>query len=331
MKKNLTILAIAAIVAVSCTKSETVEQTSRMAIGFDTYLAKNTKGVPNMGTTFPMGSTMGVFASKQGSANNGVMNNQLVSKTTSTGWAYSPMKYYEINSVYTFSAYAPYITSDKNIASEVTLTNYVVSTNIAEQVDLMYADEVVVDVDGTGNLTVNEAITDNVKFTFHHALSQVKFSAKLKNAPAQGDVVQVASVTISSIKSNGTFTFATRNWDVNETPKVNYTLAPSSPVVLNESTMSLLSDSGGDVMMLLPQSGNDVKVTLLLNVKKNGETSFKSQTVDATITSLIWERNKIYHYQITVDNSSIQDFPIEFGDPTIEGWDDTEVTEPLEN
>lgn len=328
MKKNLTILAIAAIVAVSCTKSETVEQSPRMAIGFDTYLSK-TKGAPNMGISFPIGSTMGVFASKTGSANNGIMDNQLVTKTTSTGWAYSPMKYYEINSEYTFTAYAPYMESDKGIASEVALIDYVVSTDISEQVDLMYADDVVIDVDGTGNLTVSGAPTDNVKFTFHHALSQVKFSAKLKNAPAEGDVVQVASVTISSIKSTGTFTFVTRNWTVNETPKVNYTLAPSNPVVLNENTMSLLSDAAGDVMMLLPQSGADVKVSLYLNITKDGKTS--SQTVDATIASLNWERNKIYHYQITVDNGSIQNFPIEFGDPTIERWDDTEVTEPLGN
>lgn len=328
MKKNLTILAIAAIVAVSCTKSETVEQSSRMAIGFDTYLGKNTKGVPNMGTSFPVGSTMGVFATKTGSALNEVMNNQLVTKTTGTGWSYSPMKYYEINSTYTFNAYAPY--SDKNIASEVALNNYVVSTDISEQVDLMYAQDVVVAVDGTGNLTVGGAPAENVKFTFKHALSQVKFSAKLKNAPEEGDVIQVASVTIASIKSTGTFTFVTDTWSVNETPKVNYSLAPTTPVVLNESTMSPLNETGGDVMMLLPQSGTDVKVSLLLNVKKNGETNFKSQTVDATITSLKWERNKIYHYQITVDNGSIQNFPIEFGDPTIDNWD-TETIAPLGN
>lgn len=328
MKKNLTILAIAAIVAVSCTKSETVEQSSRMAIGFDTYLGKNTKGVPNLGVSFSTGSTMGVFATKTGGTNNGVMDNQLVTKTTSTGWAYSPTQFYEINSTYTFNAYAPH--SDNNIASEVALNNYVVSQNISEQVDLMYAQDVVVAVDGTGNLTVRGASTENVKFTFKHALSQVKFSAKLKAIPEQGDVIQVASVTITSIKSTGTFTFVSDTWSVNETPKVNYSLAPTTPVALNENTMSPLNETGGDVMMLLPQSGTDVKVSLLLNVKKSGETSFKSQTVDATITNLKWERNKIYHYQITVDNGSIQEFPIEFGDPTIDNWD-TETIAPLVN
>lgn len=325
MKKNLTMLAIAAIVATGCTESEVIEQSSRMAIGFDTYIGKNTRGVPNMSTTFPIGSTMGVFTTKRGSANNGVMDNQLVTKITGTGWAYSPMKFYEINSTYTFSAYAPY--SDNGIASEVALNNYVVSTDISKQVDLMYADEVMVAVDGTGNLSVGGATAENVKFTFHHALSQVKFSAKLKTAPEEGDVVKVASVSIASIKSTGTFTFVTSRWNVDETPKVNYTLAPTTPVVLNENAMSLLGDAGGDVMMLLPQSGTDVKVTLYLNITKGGKTS--NQTVDATIASLKWDRNKIYHYQITVDNAAIQNFPIEFGDPIIEGWD-PEVTTPIE-
>lgn len=327
MKKNLTMLAIAAIVATGCTESEVIEQSSRMAIGFDTYIGKNTRGVPNMSTTFPIGSTMGVFTTKTGSATNDVMNNQLVTKITGTGWAYSPMKFYEINSTYTFNAYAPYLTSDKNIASELAFTNYVVSTDISKQVDLMYADDVIVAVDGTGNLTVGGAPADNVKFTFKHALSQVKFSAKLKTAPEEGDVVQVASVSIASIKSTGTFTFITSIWNVDETPKVNYSLAPTTPVVLNENAMSLLGDAGGDVMMLLPQSGTDVKVTLYLNITKGGKTS--NQTVDATIASLNWERSNIYHYQITVDNAAIQNFPIEFGDPIIEGWD-SEMTTPIE-
>lgn len=311
MKKNLTMLAIAAIVAAGCTESEVIEKSQKMAIGFDTYVGKNTRGVPNTSTAFPEGSTMGIFATKVGAATNDVMNNQLVTKEAS-GWAYSPVKYYEANEQYTFNAYAPYIASEGSIASETGLTNYVVPTDITQQVDLVYANKVTVDVAADGSLSIDESPTDNVKFEFRHALSQVKFSAKLDAAPAEGDFVKVTSITIDKVKSTGTFTFADGLWNVNSETTAKYAVTPTAPVELNNTASTPVSPADGHVLMLIPQE-SEVTIALELSVKKGDKTENKTYEVPRTDQ---WYRNNIYHYTITVKTNSI-----EFGDPRIEIWE----------
>lgn len=325
MKKQLIITTIAAIVAVSCTKGETVKQSSRFAINFETHLSKNTKGVPNMGVSFPNGSTMGVFATKTGSSTNDIMNNQEVTKDPTIGWIYSPTKFFDKNSSYTFNAYSPYI-NDGAVPSETAITNYEVSTDISKQVDLMYSDEVNVTTDDQANISINGSPAENIKFIFKHALSQVKFSAKLKSASAEGEIIRAKGVQINGINSKGTLTILTDTWSELNTP-VNYITGPSSPVELNNSAMTLIGNTAGNILMLLPQTGSSIKVYFAIEIQKGGTTT--TQNIEVTISSINWSRNNIYHYQITIDNTSLNGAPIEFGEPIIEEWDNSEKITPL--
>lgn len=327
MKKLLFLAAVATLAITSCTKTETIDQSSNAkAITFDTYIGKNVKGVPVNGTSFAEGTTMVIYATKDGAS----FMTDVVATKSASGWGYSPILYYSKDVDYVFTAYAP-DTNPKIDISSGTIVGYTVPTAIADQVDFMYTPAAI-----TRNWDGQAAtVIPQVQFAFAHALAQVKFSAKSAADYSSQYAVKITNVTVKGVNSVGDLTLETSTWS-NQSAPVDYAQSVAD-FTLSTSMQSLLNSktpADNNVLMLIPQSWTselevqvtlDVTATAAGDVANNGEKTFT-----AKIPASAWERNKIYNYQMTLELSTILNMKeITFGDPSISVWDNTEVEQPV--
>lgn len=321
MKKILFIAAIAAMALTSCSKNESVDQANGKAIDFDTYIGKVTKGVPVSGIEFKDGQTMAIYSTKDGVAD---MDGVLATRAAGT-WTYSPIMYYVKDLPYVFAAYAPVAPAG---ASMTEVVAYTVDTDITKQVDFMYAPATTpVTWDGQ-----QATVMAPVKFTFKHALSQVKFSARATSDFSKMYTVKITGVTIKTVNSVSTLTTATGAWSVPTTtvnyvqPVEDYTLAYSA-----DNTYAPLANSkvaeNNNILMLMPQTWNaelDVEVALTVTAITTGggdATLDGDKVLTAKIPAGTWERNKIYNYQMALDLTNVLNLKeITFDNPAIEDW-----------
>lgn len=219
--------------------------------------------------------------------------------------------------------------------STPTIADYVVSTDVAAQNDLLYA--VKKDVAKT-----NSAVALN----FHHALSQIVFKAKNTN---KNFYVEIYGVKLCNINSKGTYTFPTASTDANNAEHngngtinggqgtwsshstlENYGVTfDLKPVVGNNTAVDLTSanDSGkefsSNALLLLPQTttkwdkgtneeGSYLLVNCLVynvageNVNKdtdvvlwgNGTGSSATAKELAILADFSWEEGKKYTYTL---------------------------------
>lgn len=97
-----------------------------------------------------------------------------------------------------------------------TFTDFTVNGNVANQVDLLYAVK-------TGQTKTSTPVTLN----FRHALSQIVFKAKNKNAKLY---VEIAGVKVANVKNKGDFTFPTASTNGNIEHPESGTSASSTPI-----------------------------------------------------------------------------------------------------
>lgn len=227
MKKILffTVAAAAVMALTGCSQSsdltETAE-TSQTAISFDTYLAKTRAGVSGSETTETLKTNgFGVFAyytTQDYSANatpNFMYNTKVKGSTTgtTTGWNYSPLRYWPANGKVSFFAYAPYVEVKNDngtpltdatsgitgIAnnSEATLpyVNYNIGSDNTNCVDLLRGVKKGTDSEMNTNLTNS---TDMVGFTFKHALAKFNIKAKTVSSIDAATKITIQSIKISS-------------------------------------------------------------------------------------------------------------------------------------
>lgn len=319
MKKILFFAAIAAVALTSCSKNESVDQANGKAIGFDTYIGKVTKGVPVSGIEFKDGQTMAIYSTKDGAVD---MNGVIATRATGA-WTYSPIMYYVKDLPYIFAAYAPVAPAGATMAD---VADYTVDIDIAKQVDLMYAPAATTPVIWDGQQATEMA---PVKFTFKHALSQVKFSAKATGDFSKMYTVKITGVTVKGVNSVGTLTTATDTWAALGTPAdyvqsvEDYTLAAGDYVSLANNKVA----ENNNILMLIPQTWAtelDVEVALTVEaiVSGGGDATLDgAKTLTAKIPAGAWERNKIYNYQMALDLTTILNLKeITFDDPAIEDW-----------
>lgn len=356
MKKIMMIAAIAAAALTSCSQSETVDLSTGNAIGFETYVGKaTTRGVPV--NTFAEGATMKVwgyygttspatnFASVEAALPN--LGGTEVTKGA-TGWSYSPSAYWKDAKAHSFIACSPYIT-DASLTYTGGKFTYTVKATVDEQVDFMVADPV-------KKTTWDGNNVDPIVFKFRHALSQIKYTAKM----TEGVETSVATdITITSIKIE-----ALANGDDNTTANLftagvidafgksgegdvtyegshtgevaSYTVTPGTQVALTNGMAEFLPVNHGtdnQILMLMPQTtvGN-VRFTIDFAYKDGKGVAQTANATFITKTAQTWAPNKIYTYKFEINMPQVlNQKPIVIGDATIESWDSTPNDNTLNN
>lgn len=334
LQRVLPFLAVTVSLAlVSCDSSKEIDSAKKdEAIGFGVLQSKaasaTSSNMASMGV-FGYYTSTTLWASVNPADVPKYFDNKLVEKAagSSTGWTYSPLKYWpESTSEYiSFFAYSPHSsTQEDNITvyldpySGTPLLNYIVSPDVEDQIDLLYA---------TPQLNKYRTGTP-LPFTMNHALTQVSFSVVfaqtelLKNYQAE-----VSEVSISKVKVNqGTLDLTNGQWtmdntditdDIDDTDvSVDYTLSVDkrtlSSVRLNTTAYSSfsaqsLTPSNG-YLMLMPQELTDdmcLSVTVITYVGDQEPTE-QVTTVKLNDNSIkAWQSGKSINYLITIQGDYI--------------------------
>lgn len=124
--------------------------------------------------------------------------------------------------------------------AQVTLENFSVADEIADQVDFITAT-------ATGNKTNNG--TTGVELDFNHRLSQVEVQAKSENPTYN---FEVTGVRIGRPEYMGTFDFNTNEWTLDSWHNTAIYTSSCDPVTLTADPVSIMGPSGN--AMLLPQT-----------------------------------------------------------------------------
>lgn len=349
MKKIMMMVAIATAALSSCTNSEVVDLSAGRAIGFETYVGKaGTRGVPVSGTKFADASTMRVWGFYSTSQMGTTFGSQTALpnlggvKVTkdATAWGYSPLAYWKDNQAHSFFACAPFATDGVQFASGV--MTYTVQESVDNQVDFMVADAI--------KNTVWNGSDEPTKqvFTFHHALSQIKYSAKItEDITSKATNITVKSIMIQNLDAEGTAasTLATTGainvvgrtgaGDITYTGDLTgtnngYTITPTTPVALANASTSpeyvAVNHKTNDVLMLMPQTTTGkVKFTIVLGYTDSADSAAEAEASFITNDAQTWAPNKIYHYKFDISMPQVlNQKPIEFGEPSITDWDTTE-------
>lgn len=281
MKKSFLLIAATAII-ISCTDSNVKENLiPEQAIGFtNNHVGRTTRNAGEINNKTALetdGNTMKVWAWKTNSKNvtSKVFNGVTVTYNTATaqaansttGWSYSPIRYWDTESSYDFYAVAPY---NKFAIDDAT---HIITATVAEPVQILN------DLNGVDKVTTSTAIDylvatgvhrdrpkgnasdGDVSFTFSHILSRlaikVNTSSTFNNT---GSTYPQIKLTYFSIWLQGmcpTYTQATAGtvdaaadaWSGTGSSETEYVCFDSSPATApatNSVTDKLLDASTGN-------------------------------------------------------------------------------------
>ena len=236
-------------------------------------------------------------------------------------WAYYPHNGAGISFIDDYSD--PYT----NASTGQPRINFTVQNNQANQVDLLVAPR-------QENL-VKPAINTEVEFDFHHALSQISFSAKTLS--------NYADYTFTVKKVEVLYSYNTAVYDIDSaTPWANYSNESVTGVVAFEGSIAI-SDVARAVstspLLLIPQNlqhaVNEVSIRVTYDQSSSGSTVTKIETAPMYNASVPkWEEGKKYSYCFSLSVSSgfhlkveVQDWVFWKGTATYE--DNVTVTKQL--
>ena len=211
MKIKTALLAAAALtVLVSCSndsvliESNCIKSGLQGAVCFGTAnLDCSTRASKVAGNSFVSGNVIAVYGFQDSTL---LFNDQQVTCNGGDDWSYSPLKYWEKGSEYMFYAMYPYSQSHSfNTASQsepyFTITSFTVSSDTAQQVDVMIAKQNSTDPFNT------------VDFVFNHLLSNVNFMFR---ASSDFDFTGIDSICVLSFDITGlssTADYTQTAWD----------------------------------------------------------------------------------------------------------------------
>ena len=316
MKKNLFLLAAAAIVMAGCSKTETVEMPDSAVIGFGSAYIGNptqTKAVSTL-TTANIDAFY-VYGGHDNSLTN-TFDGTKVSKSGST-WSYSPVRYWDAGKSYNFAAYAPEIPAGKGTVStdeinrRLTFTDYVSGPD--NQLDLIYADGV--------SVTAQQENNGPVSFNFQHLLSMIKFTFK------SGFPVDVP-VTVSGLKVYGMAAQGT--YDNGWTPDGTQAVAEDTPfnemvttTAENKADASQATQAASVNFVVIPQSGGTVTVSFTAAVSLEAG-NVKTKEFTTTLVPA-WDAGNCYNYVATISEQNMEVQSITYGDPNVTEWVEQEI------
>ena len=208
MKKKFLFVALSALALTACVNDETIEVNPGDALTFRATSGNATKSQITTTSTIKDFKVWGYYqneAEKQ--SNVPFMEAQEVVKNGDV-WTYSPTRFWPESGTIDFYSVSPALINASISGSSQKIEKYTVSTNVDEQIDLLYA----------VNKDCSKA--DNgqsgVQVNFRHALSQIVFKAKSSN---EAIVVDIKGVTLVNAKTTGTFTYPTKTTSPYDDPE----------------------------------------------------------------------------------------------------------------
>ena len=330
---------IAAITLASCAQQDFSDEIIQIPISFRTFVGKST-GVNTKATELVTslletnGFIVQAYKTEQtpwvsyaapstAAAAGDFMTNQLA-KHESTGWGYSPIKYWPANSGrITFFAYGgSKVTGTANgIPSGVTSfamptgtdgpapsLSFTVPDNISDQVDLV-ADALYDETGGT------------VAFVLNHILSKIAFTAQLASAlptnPNTTLTINSAKITFGAnkVQLNGTYTFgssdhAAGTWALGTANKSYLSSSArdilTSAVTLSTSATSINTASG--YLMLIPQSigtGDFFTITFTYTIANGDSKTYTATKTINNTNALALDQGKQYTYNFKFSPTAI--------------------------
>ena len=371
--------AMAAMMLGSCSTDEVVNDYSpENAIQFGTYVGRDAVSRAHVIEVDELAKEgFGVFAyytDESDFANtstpNFMYNQEVKGKSSTDGignttysttkWEYSPLKYWpnEANDKVTFFAYAPYDKnvdgtnnayinlSENTVAGVPAITTYLVSPNLSEQVDLLYATPI-------KNVT-KQAINGNVKFSFKHALSRIGFKVQTLidkvNTDETGDdgaikedtesnqgeeLDNATTITINEVRinfgsgylSNGKLELENGAWSFDGVTPAAQTFTLTSANFNDFSTNKINSvkkqlNDDDSYIMIIPQflnrkdvnnnddENDDINIVVTYTVTTNDSNLSNPSVVQNVMTSkdftFDFERGKAYNFVLHLGLSSIK-------------------------
>lgn len=308
-----------------CTRQQVIDQSIHSAIAFETHIGKNSKAATQ--DVFTEGDTFVATCivtddqwddpTQTPTPYRELMSNVEVTKGA-TAWSYGDQVYWQREQYHSFFGYSLRNgQATSTVESGVPKLTYTPVVSALQQQDLMVAK-------AQFNKQYTEESDNKVKFEFVHALSQVKFSARLAYDNLSGKDAVITGITIHGIVGQGTTQLnqigsnGSVVWNLEESTKANYQLGVKPGVILSTTNQSVTATDG--MLMLLPQSLKNQRVTIDYTIDGTSK-----QPIEATITAGEWVNNTIYHYYLTLDLSQDLGKPIIIGDPTVIEWEKEQI------
>ncbi len=312
MKKNLLILATAALTMTACSNDETIEVNKGTAIAFRT--AVNSRATQ---TTTSSLNKFYVSAVNKGSA---FMSDVEFSKGAGDVFTSYPEYRWPTGEV-KFYAYSPAplslgIKEGSATAFEVndegaTLNDFAPDINIANQVDFITAT-------ATSEEVKEDGTTKSVALEFSHNLTQIEIKAKNDNS---NYIFSILGVKIARVASEGDFTFNPSEgesaWSLTDDKTQSYNVFYESAIELNANERTLMTNTSGNAMLLPQQltkwNGEAEEEGAYLAVLVNIKTANGSQIYPTTegFYNWIgvgigdnWEAGKYYTYTLDFTNGA---------------------------
>lgn len=346
------------VLAASCTNEQlNVSERTENAITFGTYLGRDVLTRASVFTTDDMKTKgFGVFASytaqdDYSSQPMNFMNNQKVTYVTDA-WTYSPVKYWPNNlgDKVSFFAYAPYADGTTLTGTKKTFN---APTPLGSQDDLVVADAIM-------NKT-KQAVTENVSFTFKHALSRIglnveamvdKVNDDATGTPDDGTVSSDAlasetTIKVTEVKLIGKFDttadldLSTSTWSdvVVAASDVKYTWnsANFESVADDVTTAKNQLNKADSYAMIIPQTftgDNKIKLEITYTVTTtdanlDGGESVITNKITSAPFNFNFEQGKAYMFNLHLGMTSVK------LSADVSGWDetstDTVVNLPINN
>lgn len=256
MKTNLFLLGMAVAAFSSCTNEEVTDVAQNRAIKFNQFVENNTREVQEVESLSSF-YVFGKFGENSNSYTTQIFNNE--SQDTPYYWV--------ANKFYIFGAYADGnngkiedVTFD-SAKKQLVFTNY--SPDDTKDLVAAISDE----VESGDNPTTND---NKVSLTFHHMLSQVKFT--FNTTDGKEYQIKISNLKINAVKtSTGNIALSesnnvTINWENTSAIKEDYDMYPVISDVANENKRA-----SSESKLVIPQNGTDqLNVMFTATVKGGG-------------------------------------------------------------
>lgn len=238
-------------------------------------------------------------------------------------------------------AYGP---SGENTSKGLTITDFTVAADPAEQFDLMYSERI---YDRQTSIEEGEEYYEGMELVFHHALSSIRFNVQ-KKEEYPGHIFTLTNISIGDVKYKGSFAENVVNetsstyssvpaWDVDDakvsTPYMleidsNPETSEVEPLTVTKYGTANFHEvpQGAILMPQVFKEGSDVKngdayivIDYMVNVEGFEHPVTQTATVRLSAITDIWEMGKRYIYNIILGYDTIT------VSPTVPGWEDVTI------
>lgn len=299
---------------VSCTSSQEdvpMKEEEQSTIGFAAKVQNSRATLADVQNGFGVWA----FITNSVQTNYPYMKNMEV-KYIGDKWDYSPIKYWLVDTEFSFVATYPYgniytlPTVDGQQTGDVQLT-----LETPSDTDYLVALSSV----NTSDTVFNPSAS--VDLQFRHLLSNVSLNVWRDGAKHQNDQMRVRKVTLSNICKTGTYSSVTDTWSTTDEKLtmeyINDKVSDSDNIGAATKTDNSLNLGGVastpfSGVMLLPQpidvSSNIVSLKIQYELKRQNAADWESAELETILPAITWEKGKQYVYNVVL--SSVTDITV---------------------